>query len=93
MLYHALHLGESCVVRNAEEGITDHEFSVGVRSTLYGYHTSRQELIDKILDDNVLEIFTQDEWRDLISLPSNLNEYYKNTYKKWDKWDKKSPIY
>ena len=50
MIYHAVFLGTCVNIRNAEEGITDYEWSKGVRA-INGYSPSYLELEDVLLSE------------------------------------------
>ena len=86
-MYHALVLNNIAVIRNADDGITDREFSLGVRMSPLGVYPSRL-LLDNMLA-KTLDVVPIEEWNEHMeeidprdSLPT---DFFKNTYSPYDR--------
>jgi hypothetical protein len=84
--YHALvHVpSNTVVIRNATEGITDHEFSMKVRNTGICVCSTKQEVENQVTKN--LKVVSKEAWNDLM-YPSGKPEYeerYVSTFKGYD---------
>ena len=99
-MYHALKLHNNLVVRPVVDGITDIEWQHGCR--LFEMSSSRYELETRIRNsDQVItgdvDLLSIELWREFVSSldePTNVpNNFFVNTFKRYDKWDTNRPIY
>jgi hypothetical protein len=91
--YHALvsSNGIYCVVRNADNGVTNDEFDAGVRVSPRGYRSSKMVLLDEMLSAG-FEVCDDDYWKEMFHSNEITNDLF--IYKeKADKWDKVRMIY
>ena len=91
--YHALVTsnGVYCVVRNADNGVTNDEFDAGVRVSPRGYRSSKMVLLDEMLSAG-FEVCDDDYWKEMFS--NNEMQDNRFIYKELiDKWDATRVIY
>lgn len=91
--YHALvsSNGIYCVVRNANEGVTNDEFDAGVRVSPRGYRSSKMVLLDEMLSAG-FEVCDDDYWKEMFATDEIPNDHF--IYKEVaDKWDTNRVIY
>lgn len=91
--YHALVSSNNiyCVVRNADNGVTDDEFVHGVRVSPRGYRSSKMVLLDEMLSAG-FEVCDEDCWKEMFSNNEIPNDHF--IYKeRADKWDTTRVIY
>jgi hypothetical protein len=91
--YHALisSNGVYCIVRNADNGVTNDEFNAGVRISPRGYRSSKMVLKQELLDAGY-EVCDDEYWKEMFSNNEIPNDHF--IYKeKADKWDATIEIY
>ena len=65
MLYHGIFVDDVSTVRSADEGLTDQEWSMGVR--IFGCdYASKLTITDRLLDKGY-EVLTKDAWNAFIN--------------------------
>ena len=91
MLYHALVLNNMAVVRSADEGITDLEFTIGVRQSGCGLYPSRL-LLEHRISSAGMELLPIEDWREYVVSKSpdgeqdtHIPRTLKNTYSPYDR--------
>jgi hypothetical protein len=80
---------KTCTIRSMDEGITDIEWEAGCRIQ-HSCAISKTSLEQKATD-NGYEVLDKQNWNEQFSF--ELREFYSPTFLRWDKWDKKTPIY
>lgn len=77
------------IVRPMDDGISDHEWNMGVR--MMASKAISRTILEQEARDKGFKVVDALEWKE--EFKQELREFYRMTSLPWDKWDKQSPIY